>query len=70
MTESMGNAPSRRTRQPQQHWNWEFKNGRADIVPKKKTHQPKKPLFKKQVSNNYNWWIFNPDQPKKRSAKK
>lgn len=48
-------------RQPaQQAWGWEYKNGR--MVPKARAASTKKrPLFKKQPTNNYDWWIFNPN---------
>lgn len=59
----MGNTNSQPTRRqtpkrkaPQQ-WQWEYKNGRAHLKP----HAPaprKRPLFKKQPSNNYDWYIF------------
>lgn len=64
----MGNAPSQPKRQnsrrrapaAQQAWGWEYRNGR--MVPKAVGAPAKKrPLFKKQPSNNYNWWIFNPN---------
>lgn len=59
----MGNAPS--TNKKQKGWTWEYKNGRAQpryVQPKKSLK--KRPLFKKLPSNNYNWWIFNPDPPR------
>ena len=64
----MGNAPSSqapkrkssRRAPPQQAWGWEYRNGR--MVPKARAvSAQKRPLFKKQPSNNYNWWIFNPN---------
>lgn len=62
----MGNAASSSKRQ----WNWEYRNGRANLVFKQpKKSLPKKPLFKKQASNDYDWWIFNPDPPKKNRKK-
>jgi len=63
----MGNAVSSNNRKKQQ-WNWNFKDGRAQIKPRaaNKTKQPRRPLFKKQPSNDYNLWIFNPDPPRSR----
>ena len=64
----MGNASSQTRRQ----WDWEFKNGRANIVFRPhntRPSQPKKPLFKKPAPNNYDWWIFNPDPPQKTPRK-
>lgn len=71
----MGNAPSAPSRSQsasrrdvtkraatQVQWGWEFQGGRA--VPKVKrqtTPKPKRPLLRKLPSDNYDWWIFNPD---------
>jgi hypothetical protein len=63
----MGNAPSRK-RTPEAAWNWNFKNGRAAIKPRVKAPAAKpRPLFKKMPSDDYNWWIFNPDPPRRPS---
>jgi len=71
----MGNAVSsgnshrgkRRPQQQQQRWNWDFKDGQAKIKPRAAAKkQTKRPLFLKQPSDNYNWWIFNPDPPSER----
>lgn len=77
----MGNAPSstqsgrstqsaRSTRsaaanrKQQTEWDWEYRNGR--LQPKARvTQRPQRPLFKKQPSNNYEWWIFNPNSNKR-----
>lgn len=52
--------------QSNSRWNWEFKDGRAQIKPRKAAAPPARPLFRKQPSDNYDWWIFNPDPPKNR----
>lgn len=70
----MGNveAKPKQKRKPAaaQQWDWEFKNGRAFMKPRngQKKEQPKRPLFKRQPSDNYNLWIFNPDPPKRRNS--
>ena len=46
-------------------WDWEFRNGRLQPKPRKTVKTQHRPLFKRQPSNNYNWWIFNPNTPKK-----
>lgn len=59
----MGNAPSSqapkrkssRRAPPQQAWGWEYRTKARAVSAQKR------PLFKKQPSNNYNWWIFNPN---------
>ena len=62
----MGNAPS--TSKKRTQWDWEYKNGR--MQPKARVaHRPQRPLFKKQPTNNYDWWIFNPNAKKKRSGR-
>lgn len=68
----MGNAASNgQTRQQrQQAWGWEFKDGRAQIKPRQGGGQAgSRPLFKKQPSDNYDWWIFNPDPPKRSNSR-
>jgi hypothetical protein len=48
----MGNATS-------VQWGWEVKDGR--MQPRPMTAAAKRrPLFKKQASDDYNWWIGNP----------
>ncbi len=63
----MGNVQSSK-KQPHKKvsrkWDWEYKNGR--MVPKARrattsSPQPSRPLFRRQRSNNYNWWIGNPN---------
>ena len=64
----MGNASSH-----QRSWDWEFKNGRANIKlgkPKPRGKPKPKLKFKTPPKNNYDWWIFNPDTPKNRSNSK
>lgn len=52
-----GGAGARR----QVAWGWEFKDGRAQI--KQRTTSAKaRPLFRRQPSDNYDLWIFNPDR--------
>lgn len=66
----MGNAPStkntkKKKQQGPQHrprpmWDWTYKDGRvAGVTPRAKT-MPRRPLFVKQPSNNYDWWYANP----------
>lgn len=68
----MGNAPSssgnrkRSKQQQQQRWNWDFKNGRAQIKPRGAA-KAQRPLFVKRPSDDYDWWIFNPDSNRRRS---
>ena len=69
----MGNALSgnqkqkgrRQQKNQQQAWGWEFKDGRAQIKPRAAAPSKQRPLFKKQPSDNYDLWIFNPDKPKR-----
>lgn len=59
----MGNAPSSSKKRPA--WNWNFKNGRAQIKPRAAAAKPApRPLFKKLPSDDYDWWIFNPEPRK------
>lgn len=65
----MGNVQSSKKQQSHKKasrkWDWEYKNGR--MVPKARrpttsSHSaPSRPLFRRQRSNNYNWWIGNPN---------
>ena len=58
-------------RRPTQQWAWNFKDGRAYVKPAPARRSgsrggaasaARRPLFKKQPSNNYDWWIFNPNK--------
>lgn len=66
----MGNALSNQsttkkaTKKKPQHWNWDFKNGRAFVKPRRQAPPPR-PLFRRQPSDNYDLWIFNPDPPRR-----
>lgn len=61
----MGNAPSAtdrsRGRQPQK-WGWEYRNGRYQPKPVGAAAAPARLKWAKQRSDNYDWWIFNPDR--------
>lgn len=61
----MGNAPSAPNKKKPTAWEWEYKNGRMQVKPRAPGAAPKRSLLRKQPSDNYNWWIFNPDPPKK-----
>ena len=68
-----GQAGNRKKRTQQSAWNWEFKDGRAQIKPRAaagRKAQPPRPLFRKLPSDNYDWWIFNPDPPKRSNSGK
>lgn len=63
----MGNAPSssREKRPPSQRWNWNWSSGRPVPVMRRggtKAAPRKRPLFKRQPSNDYDWWIGNPNR--------
>ena len=72
----MGNVASGNGNRPRQKkkkapavamWGWELKNG---VMQPKALKQPVKPrpLFKRQASDNYNWWIGNPDPPRRTNS--
>lgn len=70
----MGNAVSaggnQRKNRQQQQWGWEFKDGRAQIKARGPAAAGKpRPLFKKQPSDNYDWWIFNPNANKRKTRR-
>jgi len=64
--------PKSKAKPKQQQWAWEFKDGRAYIKPRGQAtaKAPPRPLFRKQPSDNYEWWIFNPDPPKRSNSVK
>lgn len=55
---------------PQQQWDWNWSSGRPVPVAKRAGGKAQRPLFKKQPSDNYNLWIFNPDKKLGRAASK
>lgn len=55
----MGNAVSANASKKKK-WEWEHKDGR--LVPKyTKAQQQHRPLFKRQPSDDMDWWIGNPE---------
>lgn len=67
--DAMGNAPSStrpKRKKTQTVWDWELRNGRLQPKPRSVAKAPR-PLFKPRPNNNYDWWIFNPNTPNKKS---
>lgn len=60
----MGNAVSAQAKK-KQRWDWEFKNGRAQVKPRARPAAPKRPLLLRRPSNNYKfslWYDSNADE--------
>lgn len=70
----MGNASSATGRRkkkksaPTPAWHWEFEDGRAQVKPVA-TASPKRPLFRRQPSDNFNWYIMGEEAAAKRKRK-
>ena len=70
MGQTVSSDRNRKSRAPQPKWNWNFSSGRP--VPKYRARaQPNRPLFKRQPSDDYNWWIGNPEprRPKRNTSR-
>jgi hypothetical protein len=66
----MGNAGSSNKARAgaARRWDWELRDGRLQPKARGGAAAPKRPLFRKQPSDNYNWWIFNPDPPRRTNS--
>lgn len=63
MGNAQSNAQTKKRGAAAQQWDWNWTTGRPVPVAKRGGGHQKRPLFKKQPSDNYDLWIFNPDNP-------
>lgn len=65
LSNTTNNTRARARAKPQ--WEWDVKNGR--MQPRAvSTAPPRRPLFKKQPNDDYDWYIFKNTGPKARKS--